>query len=254
MTLSDLSGLVGGAIVESSSSNDAPPPEKRRRYLRRADHVCVKGIDPSMRSALADANLEEVWTSICEGDKYCSFYSEFCDNDVYRRGVAISRTVESLMLLESFLSDSHVAMVVEKVVLQKAKTEFETYLKPFISVLNGGKASLSKKNTLFGGGGARMKAIDGQAVERAVDGFYKWLKNENSILRSVLYVVSFGAVPWVAYVAEKVARAAADDKGGKLSREDFIRAAQARPCGPVRAEVDEVHRNAYNLSSLLKPD
>ena len=72
------------------------------------------------------------------------------------------------------------------------------------------------------------------------------------MLRSILYVVSFGGIPWVTFVVEKVARCAIDEQGGKLTRGDFIGAATARLCGECRRDGEGDHKKVYGLADLLQ--
>ena len=251
MTIADIAGL--SAIV--SSSSDSPPTEgpiKKRRFLRRTDHLSVKAMDPSARSPAWDCPLEELWNVVESGDKWTQFYSELVDNDPYRRGIAISRLCETLSLLDEWLSSSHFPILFKEEVVTMVRKEYTEKLKPYIAILNGGKASQNKKSGLFGAGGVKKNTIPEPEVEKAVEGLYGWLTDEKSLLRSLLFVVSWGAVPWCAYVGEKVVRSAICRTGGKLSKSDLIAASKARLCGPARPDVDDMHKSAYNLADLCK--
>ena len=125
-----------------------------------------------------------------------------------RIGVSIARITENLMLLLYLLWDSHVARVVDADVLQDAKVEYLTILKPFIS--------------LFCRYGTKRKAIDESTVETVVVEFYAWLRNDASLIRSL-----YDSHLHFAHLYRVPSLEAVDHEVGRLSKRDFLEAAKS---------------------------
>ncbi len=75
------------------------PESTRATKLRRYDQVAAMYVNPNGISPLHYAPNIKLWADVSKGNKRVAYFSEFADNDPYRRGIAISRLAETFVAL-----------------------------------------------------------------------------------------------------------------------------------------------------------
>ena len=251
MVLSDsaqaLLGLAGTASMPSTQ-RDGETGEKREK-LRRYEHPAAQVLNVAGVSPIHECSNKALWTIVKKGNKGVSFFSEFCSAESYRQGIAGSRAAESMLAFGDVLKEPLWDKVIEKTILQKARTEFST-MKPHLEVLNGGKAVRQQGKSLFAMT-QKVASKDKGAVETAAAAIHDWLTNDGSAIRGFLQIMSWGGVFYSTMCSDKVARCAMDPKCGAITKEQFQAMMVARLSGDGPVEEDDNSSTMAQVSKAL---
>ena len=245
---SDGEGLFAQATGVKRKSEEENA--EKRRLLRRYDHLAVQALNPFGVSEIDRATLSQLWEIICNGNKATSYFAEWPDKDIYRKGIAISRLAQVLVNAIEVLEDEKFARLLDKNTMKMACEEGKKLL-PALRTLNGGKASQTVRKVTLGTLG--VKAEPGrpeQEVEQAAKVLYEWISKQQSTLRALLSFLSQGGVFYAAACADKAARAYA-----KCSSEDetvFIQAAKARLCSGKKDKEEDAPDDQACLFAVSK--
>jgi hypothetical protein len=240
-----LFGLLGGQKRDAAGEADGGPMEKRSS-LRKYEHVGAQTLDCSGVSPIHECSNGQLWKFAQGGNKGVLFFSEFCSDDDYRRGIAGSRHAETMQNFGQVLEDPMMEKLLNLDILKKVKEEYAT-IKPHLTILNGGKTS--------GGNSKSFQTMCKQDVKKeeapvkeAAAAVYDWLSNDNSAIHGFLQVMSWGGMFYVAMCSDKVARCAMDTTCGNITKDAYQKLMVARLCGKEGAlENDE--RNAMKSRS-----
>jgi len=234
--------LLGAEGVGNGYSQRESETGEKRSKLRRYEHVGPQVLNVAGVSPIHECSNKALWSTTVKGNKSVAFYSEFCSNDAYRQGIAGSRHAETMLALGVVLEDEVWPAVLNKTILEKAKTEFAEY-KPMLEVLNGGKATQTAGKSLFALARKKDKK-DRDAVINAASKVYMWLGNEKSAIRGFLQIMSWGGIFYSAMCSDKVARCAIDPTCGGITMVRYQEIMVARLCGDGPAEEEDDNSNA----------
>ena len=240
-----LFGLMGGEKRKADGEADGGPMEKRSS-LRKYEHVGAQTLDCSGVSPIHECSNAQLWKFTQAGNKGVHFFSEFCSDDDYRRGIAGSRHAETMQNFGQVIEDPIMEKLLNPEILKRVKDEYAT-IKPHLTILNGGKTS--------GGNSKSFQTMCKQDVKKeetpvkeAAAAVYDWLSNDNSAIHGFLQVMSWGGMFYVAMCSDKVARCAMDTTCGNITKDAYQKLMVARLCGKEGAlENDE--RNAMKSRS-----
>jgi len=240
-----LFGLMGGEKRKADGEADGGPMEKRSS-LRKYEHVGAQTLDCSGVSPIHECSNAQLWKFTQAGNKGVLFFSEFCSEDPYRRGIAGSRHAETMQNFGQVIEDPIMEKLLNTDILKKVKDEY-TRIKPMLIALNGGKTS--------GGNSKSFQTMCKQdvkkeqaPVEEAAAAVYEWLSNDDSAIHGFLQVMSWGGMFYAAMCSDKVARCAIDPSCGKISKVQYQALMVARLCGKEGA-LENDDRNAMKSRS-----
>ena len=200
----------------------------KRINLRRTDHLVAQCLQPYDVSPVEEISYVDLFNFAKKGNKYVVHYSELCSDDAYKVGVGLSRHAHLLLKAGEMLKDATFAAVVDKTMLSKATTAFNT-LEPSLKLLDVGTAALRTSGTGVSSMSSLKRASgvvpEAAALEKAAKALYKYYA-EPSPLRAILSILGKGGVAFNVLVAERMAVAYV--KAGKATEEDFVKAMAAR--------------------------
>ena len=222
-------------------SKDGP----KRKQLRRYERVAAQAFHPEAKAITHSCSLGELWTMASKGNDTVAYFTEWADPTDARRGVALSRLAQSLLVCFSELQKPAYGAVLHPKVAEALASEIKGLL-PSLSILNGGKASPGALATLSQPSGAGC--ADEDSVREAAAKLFEWLAAERSPLRQAMALLSAGGVFYGAHTAERTARAFLSENGGRGNQELFVHAAVARLCG---RSPDEVADDTDLLTQLI---
>ena len=241
-----LFGIMGGEKRKAEGEAEGGPMEKRSS-LRKYEHVGAQTLDCSGVSPIHECSNAQLWKFAQTGNKGVLYFTEFCSDDDYRRGIAGSRHAETMQNFGQVLEDPMMEKLLNTAILKKVKDEYAT-IKPHLTILNGGKTS--------GGNSKSFQTMCKQDVKKeeepvkdAAAAVYEWLSNENSAIHGFLQVMSWGGVFYAAMCSDKVARCAMDPACGKISKVQYQELMVARLCGKEGALQND-DRNAMKSRSV----
>ena len=228
--------------------NDEGPNGKRIK-LRRWDTVAAQGLNPYGASPIEKAPLGELWNAVKSGNKAVEYYSELAATDetggIYRIGVGLSRTAESMVSAIQRLQEPKYKKLLDKDLYKNAIDEAEKLL-PILQIINAGKGVQGGELPQGFAGLRRMQNQDTtpmpspEARKKAASAFYDYLKKETTPLRGMLSLLSAGGTFYAGAVAEKTARAWVAANDIKVSSLEAAVHARARNiAAPVAAEQDD---------------
>ena len=197
-------GSIFGSQSSMCSSEAAAPAAKRVR-LKAYDLAPAQALNSMGVSRIESISLLELEKMLSAGNKAAKYFTEFADDDPERKGVAISRMAQVMMIALERLEGDIAAKVLDKAVVLEAMKEVRE-LKPHFVTLNGGMNQ--------GSGSKSMKYAMIQAAPKsakditvAAQKVFEWLCRPTSTLRSLLSFLSGGGCWYVAACHEKTARA-----------------------------------------------
>ena len=215
--------------------------------MRRYDKMAAQCLNPEGVSPIHRADLRGAWEMAMAGNKGAKYFSELCDEDVYRRGIGISRAAEAILSMGGVLEQPVFRSILKKEVLQKALAEWNE-LKPHVEMLNGGKASATTKTSTSlwtqskQQAGSKTVVQEAEKVEASANYLFDFLVKKDSALRAFAEIMSQGGAFYSAHVADKVLRAGIHY--GEISKEVFCLSAKKRLSerakSPERGPADEL--------------
>ena len=252
---------VGKGLFGADS--DSPTADKRgkrkgedeaiekRIKLRRYDQVGPQLLQVADVSAIHECSKKKLWKWAKEGGYKVEFHSEWCSEDPYRRGVALSRLAEVLLAVGVAMTHPTWDKVLLPAILKTVREEFEKH-KEHLEVLHGGKTQ-NKKGGLLKAKKETVEHKDEEKVKKAAQDIYDWLSEEHSPTEGFLQVLSWGGVFYAAMCADKITRAAINPTVGDIKKEDFVKAAIARLSSDKKEESDDEGQPlSKGVQSLLK--
>jgi len=198
-------GCIFGSQSGASCPSDASAPAAKRVRLKAYDLVPAQALNSMGVSRIESISLVELEKMLSAGNKAAKYFTEFADDDLERKGVAISRLAQVMMIALERLEGDVAVKVLDKAVLHEAMKEVRE-LKPHFVTLNGGMNQ--------GSGPKSLKYATSQAspksstdIKEAAMKVFEWLTRPTSTLRSLLSFLSGGGCWYVAACHEKTARA-----------------------------------------------
>ena len=213
--------LFPDAATTTKAADGTKQQKAKRVMLLNQDTIAAKFLDPYDVSPLADIELSTLWRLAKKGDKWAEFWVELAaspdQGGDYRQGVFLSRFAEvTTNAGNEILKNENFRKCIDAQVFDKACKEFKE-LKPFLLILNFGKASQNSKEpqreTI---GGLKRKLKDEPArpraseeqVKTAASYVFKWLEaGTNSNFRMLMSITCLGGVNYSYTAADKAARA-----------------------------------------------
>ena len=188
-----------------ASASEATAPAAKRVCLKAYDLAPAQALNSMGVSRIESISLLELEKMLSAGNKAAKYFTEFADDDLERKGVAISRMAQVMTIVLECLEGDVAAKVLEKAVLHEAMKEVRE-LKPHVVTLNGGMNQ--------GSGSKSMKYATIQVAPKSANDItvaaqkvFEWLNKPTSTLRSLLSFLSGGGCWYVAACHEKTARA-----------------------------------------------
>ena len=213
-------------------SKDGP----KRKQLRRYERVAAQAFHPEAKAITHSCSLKDLWVMASKGNDNVAYFTEWADPTDLRRGIALSRLAQVLLLAFQELQKPAYAALLHPKIVEAMAAEIQELL-PSLSILNGGKASAGAPATLSPPSGAGC--ADEVSVRAAAASLFKWLAEERSPLRQVSALLSAGGVFYGGHTAERTARAFLSEHGGRGDQETFVRAAVARLCGKAWGDCED---------------
>ena len=228
-----------GSMFGQVAPSDAKEPAAKRVCLKAYDLAPAQALNCMGVSRIESISLAELVKMLSAGNKAAKYFTDFADDDLERKGVAISRMAQVMTIALERIEGDVAAKVLDKAVLHDALKEVQE-LKPYLVILNGGmnQGSGSKSLKYANAQAAPKNATD---VKAAAEKVYQWLNKPTSTLRSLLSFLSGGGCWYVAACHEKTARAYIK-KG--ISEHDFTEASIKRLIKP-RSEDDGDDMGAF---------
>ncbi|CAE7861775.1 Usp46, partial [Symbiodinium necroappetens] len=222
-------GLFGALAAE------APTTDERRVKLFPWDSLSSQLYEPFGESSLDDLSLQQIWTAASKGNKKAKYHSHLCAElatDAWHVGAGISQTCEILLAAIKHWQSQDMQRLVRPEVYAKVNEEI-TVLAPALKTLHVGKGSQETRDTgtlrqakkQKIAGGVIATPTEDQVIEAAKI-LHKWLAQEQSALRSALFILAGKNTYYAAHAAEVMARATVAHK--PLTAEHIVIAMTAR--------------------------
>jgi hypothetical protein len=206
-----------GSMFGSQSASQAIAPAAKRSKLKAYDLAPAQALNSMGVSRVESIGLLELEHMLSSGNKVAKYFSEYADDDPERKGVAISRMSQVMLIAMERLEGDVASKVLDKGVLREALKEV-TEMKPYFMTLNGGmNQSTGSKSLKYATIPVASKSV--KDIEVAARKVFEWLNKPMSTLRSLLSFLSGGGCWYVCAVHEKSSRAYIK-KG--LTEGDFI--------------------------------
>ena len=202
---------------------------EKRVSLRKYEHPAAQVLDCQGVSPIHECCHQHLWKYVKAGNKGVQFLSEFCSDDVYRRGVAGSRNAETMIAFGDVLGNEVLEKIVNPEILLKVRTEYKA-IQPSLVILNGGKTSGGNSKSFQTLCTAEVKKEEA-LVQEAVEKVYAWLSDPEGCVHAFLQCMSWGGIFYAAMCSEKVARCAIDSECGNIDKESYKAMMVARLCG-----------------------
>ena len=137
----------GSMFSQAAAPSEAKEPAAKRVCLKAYHLAPAQALNPMGVSRIETISLSELVKMLSAGNKAAKYFTEFADDDLERKGVAISRMAQVMMIALERLEGDIAAKVLDKAVLHEAMKEVRE-LKPHLVTLNGGmnQGSGSKSN------------------------------------------------------------------------------------------------------------
>ena len=120
---------------------------EKRTKLRRYDQVGPQLLQVAEVSSIHECSYKKLWKWAKEGGYKVALHSEWCSEDPYRRGVALSRFAEVMLQVGVALTDKTWDKVLLPAILETVRKDFEKH-KESLEVLYGGKTQTKKGGLL----------------------------------------------------------------------------------------------------------
>jgi hypothetical protein len=201
--MSDLAGL------EDAMGQEGQKPVEKRRKLKGYDLMPGQILNTMGQSGISNIDFSSLVGAMQQGNKAAAFFSELCDEDPGRKGVAISRLAEVWLLVGQKLKEPIYKAHVKKETYDKVITEFDTMKSHFEECMGKG-ISMDDKAVTVGRIAYSSGAEEGRdagKVKAAAEKIYEWLKKKESPMRGLVTMLSAGGLFYVGQVHEKCHRA-----------------------------------------------
>ena len=253
-TMAPLNGAAQGLFGVNTYNGDKRKadgeaegsPTEKRQSLRRYEHVAPQVLFADAVSPVHECTNKQLWTFASAGNKGVKYFSEFCADDAYRKGIAGSRHAETMLAFGGVLAEPVMDKLLDKEILKKVRAEYATY-KPMLEVLNGGKTSGGNSKSFLTMCKKSVKKDQGP-VEDAAAAIYDWLSDDASAVLGFLQIMSWGGIFYSAMCSDKVARCAMDKDCGNITKDAYKAMMVARLCSG-EAAAPEDGRNSMSSSS-----
>ena len=213
--------------LELPMADKKSEPSKKRVCLRHYDLVPAQMLNPMGASGIEQAPLKTLWDTMQKGNKATSYFSEYCSEDSGRQAIALSRFCEVMLAAIDRLEAPISAKVINQKIYEEAMKEAKA-IKPHLVLLNRGRASSAAPSSMRSLAYAAAPApTDAVRVQSAAEHVYEWLKQDKSMLRSVVAFLSGSGLFFVAQCHEKASRAFLEGFG--CSKEHFVAMAAVSP-------------------------
>ena len=229
--LGGLAGLVGGSVLSptgsvAGSSVNGEPAEKRQK-LRHYDLVAAQVLNPMGSSGIETIGLGPLWAKMCAGNKQAAAFSEFCFDSDERRGVALSRFAEVLLIAIQRLKNSQHTKEILKPPIYEAIMQEITSLEVHLKCLDQGRLAASSSASMRAIAYSRAPSSDVSPGDprASSEAIHDWLMQPQSALRTALALFSGGGIFYVAQCHEKGARAWLASIGDRSKSKEAMHAA-----------------------------
>ena len=240
-------GLFGDAFMGQPAAAGTEKTEKTEKTERRVklfpyDHVASQLFEPFQESVLDTLSVAEVWAGAAKGNRKAAYHSHLCadlQTDAWHVGAGVSQTAEILLAaIKNWKKDDMQRLVKEE--LRDKVNEEVAVLEPILEKLNVGRGSQQGRDTgsyrqakkqRFSGTVSQPATED--EVIQATQALHRWLSQERSAFRSLLFILAGNGTYYAARAAEVVARGAVHYK--PLSSDNMVTAMRARMSKPAES-------------------
>ena len=226
LAMADLVGLAAMATPGQATQPGTGPAVKRRK-LRHYDLLPAQLLNSMGQSGVEAVALPSLWQTMCEGNKSAEAFSEWCFDESDRRGVALSRLSEVMVLAIGRLQDcQQLKDIIKAETYDKIKVEMDELL-PHFQLLNVGAVPSEVGRSIRSIAYHRPLAAAGVVSDpmASAEAIHQWLRKGSSPLRSAIALFSAGGLFYVAQCHEKGARAFVASEQGSIEN---MRGAAAR--------------------------
>ena len=150
--------------------------------------------------------LRDLYNMVAAGDSYVTYYSEVCDTDPARRGIALSKCAEAMLASIAQFEHPAVSRVLNPEVWAALRSEMNV-AKPFLEILHFGRVSAKRTGSLRYQPAQREREVTQEQVDEAGRWFHTFLTEDNAF-RSMLALFAGGGTHYSASVQERVLRSA----------------------------------------------
>ena len=231
----ELSEIVG------TLTKDGEPKAKRQK-LKSFDLVSAQMLNCMGASGVETVTLKKLAKAMSKGNKMATYFTEFCDEQGSRKGIAISRLAEVQLAAGERLKKEHWETYLGKVLYKAAMLEFAT-LKSSFTMLMGKDIQLQTAGESAGSiaYGSKSRGKEPGEVVVAAKIIYNWTLQPTSKWRSLVTLLSAGGLFYCTAVHEKVNRAyVKHGMGGSVTLENYQAWCEARLCPEATDELDDL--------------
>ena len=228
------------AEIESGLASTSEPKAKRQK-LKPYDLLSAQMHNSMGASGVETIGLEKLAIVQAKGNKVAPYFTELCDENEKRKGIAMSRLAEVQLKTGAKLCAPAYKMHINAELYEAAMKEFNV-LKPHFEMLMGKDIQTSDGGDTVGSivysgmGGDFRNDVD---VNTAAKKVYEWLQKPKSKWRSLVVLLSAGGLFYTTAVHEKSHRAyIAHGENAKVSESDYQKWCRARLCGDGGAVID----------------
>ena len=151
--------------------------------------------------------LKDLYEMVAAGDAWVTYYSEICDTDPGRRGIALSKCAEAMLASIAQFEVPAVSRVLAPEVWAQLRTEMQT-AKPFLEVLHFGRVSAKRTGSLRYQPERREGEVTQEQIDEAGRWFHTFLTEEGNAFRSMMALFAGAGTHYSASVQERVLRSA----------------------------------------------
>ena len=130
-----------------SAPSQALAPAAKRTKLKGSDLAPAQALNSMGVSRIESIGLLDLEHMLSSGNKVAKYFSEYADDDLERKGVAISRMSQVMCIALERLEGDVASKVLDKVVLRDAMKEVDE-MKPYFVTLYGGMNQGNGSKTL----------------------------------------------------------------------------------------------------------
>ena len=151
--------------------------------------------------------LRDLYTMVAAGDAYVTYYSEVCDADPERRGIALSKCAEAMLASIAQFEQPAVSRVLAPEVWAALRSEINS-AKPHLEVLHFGRVSAKRTGSLRYQPERREREVTQEQIDESGRWFHTFLTEDGNALRSMMALFAGCGTHYSASVQERVLRSA----------------------------------------------
>ena len=220
MSAEDLAALLPPAPATpmgtpGGGAGDRQGSDQKRRKLRHYDLLPSQLLNSMGASGIEHVPMEELWRSMCAGNKVAEAFSELCFDDAARHGVALSRFAEVMSLaIERLTQTAHYQACLKDEIWRPLVAEAEDMLPAFKAIDAGRGVADASASTSIRRVAYQRPTQDPGDLTPHVERIYAWLTRPHSTLRAVIALLSAGGLFYVGQCHDKGVRAWLHSGGG----------------------------------------